>query len=63
MKFYMIMTVDFSKEESPHITWKRKIFLSRDEAFQEAIQIGPIACVLELMQSDSWNLEQMQSLT
>lgn len=61
MKLYVIFTVESDESGMTTITWKKELHLFKEKAFEKAKQIGINACVVELTQTNVWNLEQIKA--
>lgn len=61
MKIYCIFTVETNDEGLITITWLKDLHLLKEKAFEKATMIGRTACVVELIQTKSWNLDQIKA--
>ncbi len=59
MKFYLILTVETTAEGFTDIHYQKQIYFFKEEACDKAKEIGKNAVVIEMIQTDSWNLAQM----
>lgn len=61
MKFYIVMTLETTEEGYTRIIYSKHLYFDRETAFQKAMDNGSQSCVLELTQTNSWNLSQIKS--
>lgn len=61
MKFYIVMTLKTTEEGHTTIIYSKHLYFDRESAFQKAMDSEDQACVLELTQTNSWNLSQIKS--
>jgi uncharacterized protein YrrD len=61
MRLYIIITFESDHDGNFSLHYHKKMHMHKEFAFEEAKSIGSKACVIELSQTDSWNLDQIKN--